>query len=129
MAWTYDVTELATSAIAQVRLTIGDTDPNDPLMQDEEIQFVLGQAAGDVMSASVLCCDFLVRRFGKMASYSLGAYSVNYSKRAEVFRQLAADFRKQKALSGPPIMATPRESIFDVGMMDSTTCTAVNEEE
>jgi len=46
MSWSYDVTALATSLKDQIRLRIGDTDESDPIMQDEEITFYVGDNEG-----------------------------------------------------------------------------------
>lgn len=58
MTFTYSATSISTN-LAKVRLQIGDTDSDDPLLTDEEINYVLSRYA-DVDRASYECAKILL---------------------------------------------------------------------
>lgn len=60
MTFTYSNTDLSTT-LSQVRLAIGDTDSDDPLLTDEEINHYLGLEA-DVYLAAVQCIEAILAK-------------------------------------------------------------------
>ena len=58
MAFTYSSTSISTD-LAKVRLMLGDTDSDDPLLTDEEINYVLGRY-DDVDRAAAECCRLVL---------------------------------------------------------------------
>lgn len=132
MAFNYDASQLSTSQLYQVRFTIGDTDSTDPLLQDEEINFVLSQKT-TVLAASISCCESISAKYARMADYSLGPYSIKASQKAERYKQLAKELRVSNInANGLPLFTGPEEnsSIFDIDMMNyASDSHAVSEEE
>lgn len=88
--------------IEQVRLLIGDVDPApDQVLTDAQIQFFLdtfGTVTAAAVAAATSAANILAIR---ATSERTGEMEVDYSKRAELFRQRAIDLQ-----SGPSVIAT-----------------------
>lgn len=78
----------ADSDLDAVRFNIQDTDSNDQLLQDEEITYLLNQN-GSVLAASVAAAERIATQFSRQADVSTGDQSVDFSQRAENYRQVA----------------------------------------
>ena len=121
MAFTYDITQLATSELFQVRFNIGDTDSNVPLLQDEEINYKLSIATS-VIAASIQCCMSIAAQFSSSADYILGPHAVKASQRARQYRALADQLKADSIDSnGIPASTGPlvHRVIFDIDMMNA----------
>ena len=101
MSWTYDVNQLSTSQLMQVRFEIGDTDVTDPLIQDEEITYALGVETS-VASAAAKCCEGIARKFARLADTTLGPSKVAASQRFEHYQALAKQLRKDTTAMNAP---------------------------
>lgn len=122
MAWTYDSTALADNELYQVRFLIGDTNVNDPLLQDEEINFTLSEK-DTVIAAAITCCERIAAAFARMVDHKLGPYSVSNSQKARHYTELAKKLTKQIAKYNVPAMSSDQAgSIFDKDMMQNNTC-------
>jgi len=131
MSWTYtnDPSEVPLDA---VRLEIGDTDTNDQLLSDEEIEHIMTQATGHFYVAA-RCCDLIALKLAKDADRSLGPLSVRLSQRSERYGVLAGKLRRRAATGAEPYFGGLSESertvdvddsdlvqpIFKKGMMDN----------
>ena len=127
MAWTYNVAELSTSQLFQVRFMIGDTIESDPLLQDEEINLIIAEQ-GNVRSAAVECCERISSAFARQTDYKLGPYSVNASDRSKRYEEFAKKLRNKVGLAAP-IFEDPQRVIFDIDMMNDSGCSHPSEEE
>ena len=101
MTWTYDPS-MAT-AKDRVRFRLGDTIEADPLLQDEEIAYLIADG-GSVGSVTIACADALAARFARMAQSVTDdiGQSVNYGDRAKQFATLATRLRTSGARAGVP---------------------------
>jgi hypothetical protein len=63
MAFNYDIARLDL-ALNQVRLMVGDTNANEPLLQDEEVTFIIGTAGSNIYAQSAAVARFIA---GKLA--------------------------------------------------------------
>jgi len=73
MAFTYDASQLKTNKVYQVRLNIGQTYQYDlVVLQDEEIEFFLGNSYDNVTDASVKAIDAMITRAGLMVDKETG---------------------------------------------------------
>lgn len=89
----YDHTQLAEPE-QQVRLLAGDTDPEDPVFDDEEIEFFLAQENDNVYNAAALGLESLASVEAGVTSWAADGISVTRSKteladRAAQLRKLA----------------------------------------
>lgn len=97
MSWNYDYTQLATSAKDRVRLEIGDTDPTNQMLQDEEINQAIS-VENNFWGASARCCEMIARVKLGHADIRLGrAMYVTYTKMADQYLRMAVALR-EKAL-------------------------------
>lgn len=102
MPWNYDPNALATSEKDQVRLEIQDTDPNNKLLQDEEIEWFLTQER-NFWSAAARCCEAISRRFFLKADVRLGrSLFLLYSKTAEQYGDMATRLRRKAIGTNAP---------------------------
>jgi len=95
MTWTYNVADLATSEKDQIRLEIADTDINNQLLQDEEIQQAI-TVESNFWNSAARCAEMIARLFLRKADVRLGrVMMVTYTKMAEQWLDMAKDLRKK----------------------------------
>lgn len=103
MTWSYDPSKLATSDKDRMRLTLGDTDENDQLLQNEEIQYFL-DSTGDFDRAAAKCCEAIAMKFKKEANTKVGPMTLELAKRAELWEEKAQDFlTRARAVAVPSV--------------------------
>jgi len=85
----------ATSTKDEVRFLVGDTDMTAPLIQDEEIDYLVTNQ-GSAGAAAIRACEVLATGFARLASdKQVGDLKVSYSNRVADFRALAKDMRRR----------------------------------
>ena len=126
MSWTYNVADLSTNSLYEIRFIIGDTISSDPILQDEEIQSVLTQF-GSVRSAAIECCERISSLYARQADYDLGPHSVKASQRSIRYEKLATKLRNSSNVAAP-IFTNPQRIIFDIDMMNDENCSHDEEE-
>lgn len=84
-----------------VRLLVGDTNEDDPLVEDEEIFFALTQSTDNVYLASSWIARTLAAKFSRRVTTQLdSALRANYSDLAGQFSKLADNLEYQGKRSG-----------------------------
>jgi len=112
MAWTYDLTKLAEKGKDTVRFLVGDTQSDEPLVQDEEILFALTENP-NVYAAAAIVAESLAAFFATQPeSVKIGPISEQANYRAKNYADLA------KRLS---IKANSKQSFNVVGSIETTT--------
>ena len=105
--FTYDIDDLGTTTATgrrnSVRFLVGDTDPNDVQIVDDEIAFALAQNADNIYAASAFCCRALAAKYSRRVDTELdGALSATYSDIHAHYLSLAetleAEYRKSSGL-------------------------------
>lgn len=116
MTWTYNPADLS-SSLAKVRLMIGDTNTNDQLLQDEEINYFL-TVNSSPMSAAVMAARAIASKFARLADTDIETASVKYSQKAKGYADLADTLEKQSnsALSGG--LAGPSATGISIAAME-----------
>lgn len=97
MTWTYNLTQLATSSLMQVRYLIGDTVAAQPQVQDEEITFALSQRPS-IYGAAAMVCRSLSSRLSREADTVDKDLRTTLSARATAYARRAAEY-ENKAIS------------------------------
>jgi hypothetical protein len=118
MAWTYD-TELAAEK-DKIRLLIGDTVQSRPLIQDEEINYLL--TTHDFYEAAAQACEVIARKLNE-PEFHRGSWSEKRTDMINLYLDAAMAFR---ARVGGPVIIDPvkgttdekRTAHIDVGMHD-----------
>jgi len=83
-----------------VRFLIGDTDKCDPLLDDEEIKYFLGQYndGKGVINAAIRCCETIAAKFSRRVTEKVGQVSMNFSDAGKQYRAMALDLRRRLAM-------------------------------
>jgi len=84
MTFTYDPDDLNTTTASgrrnAVRFIVGDTDPNDTQVQDDEIAFALAQSSDNIYETGAYCCRAIAAKYSRRVDTELdGALSASYS--------------------------------------------------
>lgn len=142
MTWTYSGDPSSDEKDA-VRFLIGDTDSDDELIQDEEINYLLDEE-GAVKLAAARAAETIAAKFARKADRTIGDYSEKFSQKADNYFSLAKELEQQydddvseKAMPyAGGISKTDKESrenntdrvkpAFSKGMMDNDTEGLIN---
>lgn len=97
--WTYNVAQIATSPLFQIRRLIGDVLIGDQQMQDEEINWTVGRYS-TVYGAAAECARSLGFQLARQVDTVQGELKTNYSNRSKQYFALARDLevRGQRGL-------------------------------
>lgn len=102
MAWTYSGNP-ATSGRDEIRFLVGDTDQEDQLLLDGEIDYILTvypRVSGTAnYRAAAVAARSIAGKFSKAVDKTVGSLSLNASRKAQAFNELADKFDEQ-ALTG-----------------------------
>ena len=109
MAWSYDP-NLSTKK-DEVRLIIGDTDTNDQLLQDEEIEYFLEQTQNSVTQASIKAIMAIIAKLSRKVDKSVGEAKLSLSQQIEHYRKLLDDLKSNMAIASPEF-ETPPDAFF-----------------
>jgi hypothetical protein len=82
---------MATTPFMQVRMLVGDTDPNEQLMQDEEIVWELANENGSLFRAAWRVALDISAEFSRRADTAIGYRSLQLkgSQKAAAYKKLA----------------------------------------
>lgn len=93
MTWTWDETDLST-ALAQVRSAIGDTNDSDELLSDEQINWRLGQVSQDVGEASIRCVRDIIAQLSRDIDRSNVGMSASRSQKIQHYKDLLIELKE-----------------------------------
>lgn len=113
--WSYDGDPTG-DRTDEVRFMVGDTDPAEELVQNEEIDFVLTQyppvEGRPPWLAAAHVADAIAAKFARRADRSIGTLSIQAKQQRDHYVELAASLRVQHATNGrgrqSVILAGPR---------------------
>lgn len=94
MTWTYSG-DPATSQRDYTRLLIGDTDQDDQLLSDEEIDYLI-QVHGTIIHVASEACHIIAAKFARLMSRSIGGLSADFSAKYRQYIELAENFKKDE---------------------------------
>lgn len=78
-----------------VRFLVGDTNAHDVLLEDNEIQWVLGLYNQAPMNAAIRCCETIIAKFSRLASEKVGPVAIQFEQKAKAYRILLNDLRNR----------------------------------
>ena len=93
MAWTYGG-DPSNSTREAVRFWCGDTDTNDQLLTDAEVDYIL-TLESKVIQAAATACEMIASEFARQADTKNGALSVSASQRAKAYERRASLLRSK----------------------------------
>jgi len=117
MTWTYTENPVDKELDA-LRLEIGDTDENYPLLQDEEIQYFETQEP-NFFATAARCCEAISAKLAREADRTIGPTQVKLSQQSEAYTKQAKRLRKKAGTYKKPLADISTESLFKKGMMDN----------
>lgn len=101
------------------RFLIGDTDENSPIMQDEEITYLISQANGDENLLRYLLFNQAAIIFSRDIKRSLGPESEDPTERLKFFTSQASIYKAKSAVTSISIPAYTYPKVFRKGMMEN----------
>jgi hypothetical protein len=120
MTWAYGGDPSA-SEKDRVRFLIGDTDQEDQLLQDEEINYLV-QVKGSAEGAAIHACSVIMATLAREVDYTIGPESVKASQRLENYKTIMQNLRAMvSGANAAPSYKEPEEILFDLGMHDNFT--------
>ena len=101
MAWTY--APICVTDKDRVRLLISDTDEDNPLFEDEEIDLFLAMSTQSVARAAGMAARTLGAKFSKSATKQVGDLRIGYLDRARSYIDLARtlDSQADRSITSP----------------------------
>lgn len=87
--WTYSGNPGA-NAKDQTRFLIGDTDPEDPQLQDGEITWLLSQYNNTPLNAAIRACETIASKYARQVDESVGQVKIFFSQRLKAYNQTKA---------------------------------------
>jgi hypothetical protein len=117
MSWTY--VGSIYSGRDKVRSLIGDTNADDPIVQDHEIAAMLAAYPNETEASAYLCAS-LATRFAIEGDLKVDGYDFQNIKKAEFFRDRSKELFKQSIGHSAPIaLAVPSFGGVDVAPKDA----------
>jgi len=106
----------STSTRNEVRFLINDTNANDVLFSDEELDYLIDEWGSNVYEIARACCETLVSRFSRLAdstSKSVGDISLSesYTAKSQQYQDLAKSFFYRRLRKAPPTLFANAESL------------------
>jgi hypothetical protein len=80
-----------TVARDEVRLAVGDTNEDEPLLEDEELDYLLTVTGSSVRFAAVAACRAIAAKFSRRVDFSLGGNSFRFADQAKAYMALAEE--------------------------------------
>jgi len=115
MSWSYSG-DPSLSDIDRYRFIVGDTDPDDPLMQDEEIKYLVDKANGNDNMAAYLIFSHAATIFARDIKRTLGPQSEDPSSRLKYFNDKAAEYKNKIYAAGLSLPKYDSPKVFMKGM-------------
>lgn len=105
--WTYDGDPTA-DPVDEIHFLAGDTDPDDPLLQNEEITLLLAMYPKPVDKpaylAAAAACDAIAAKFGRQMQRSIGSLAASAQQKYEHYVALAQQYRVAYATDGKGVV-------------------------
>lgn len=109
------------SDIDEARFLIGDTDDKSPIMQDEEIQYIINTYGSGTLTNNVKfqLFDRAATLFARDIKRSLGPQSEDPTSRLNFFKEQAAYYKNLVVVGGVSPIPHSYPKVFRKGMMSN----------
>ena len=118
MTFTYNAQELTTD-LAKTRLEIGDTNHEQPLFTDEELNYFLAEEGG-VTAAAARACEVLARSNARLPTFTADGLTVNQGALSAQYAALGKELRRRAGGGAAKTVSSYRRDGY------STTTSASN---
>lgn len=94
--WSYsgDPRESAKDA---TRFLCGDTDQQDPLLQNEEIEYFLAMYNNTPLNASIRCCEAIMMKFARLVDESVGQVKLAFNQKYKAYQAMVKELKQRLA--------------------------------
>lgn len=115
MSWTYSG-DPANSQVDECRFLLGDTVATEPIMQDEEIQYIIDTYGPNRNKILYQLFSRAATLFARDIKRSLGPQSEDPTERLKYFKEKAASYKAQISSSGISVPKYSYPKVFCKGM-------------
>lgn len=107
------------SQLDECRFLLGDTTEANPIMQDEEINYIIAQSGSNVTLLRYNLFTQAATFFARDIKRSLGPQSEDPTARLDYFRQQAAEYKSKLTSRGVSLPTYSYPKIFRKGMQSN----------
>lgn len=107
------------SQLDECRFILGDTDSSNPIMQDEEIEYIISQSGTDVNTLRYNLFTQAATIFARDIKRSLGPQSEDPTSRLNYFKKQAEEYKSKIAFAGVSIPKYNYPKVFHKGMQNN----------
>lgn len=118
MSWTYSGNP-ADSKLAECRFLLGDTIESEPIMQDEEIQYIIDTYGDNENQVFYQLFSRAATLFARDIKRSLGPQSEDPTERLRYFREKAAAYNAKLTSAGLSLPKYAHPKVFRKGMQNN----------
>lgn len=115
MSWSYSGNP-STSKKDECRFMLADTDETQPIMQDEEIQYLIDTFGNNKDMLLYQLFNRAATLFARDIKRSLGPQSEDPTSRIDFFKEQAASYKSKLAVTGLSIPKYAHPKVFRKGM-------------
>lgn len=116
----------ADSTLDECRFILGDTDSANPILQDEEIEYILANAGSNMDKVKYDLFKQAATIFARAIKRTLGPQSEDPTSRLSYFREQAKIYEKKLSYSGVSIPAYQHPKTFYRGMHNNPPFSATD---
>lgn len=118
MSWSYSGNPTA-SKVDECRFLLGDTNESMPIMQDEEIQYIISEAGDNVNKLRYMLFKQAATIFSRDIKRSLGPQSEDPTERLKFYKEQAESYKAKLSSSGISVPRYAYPKIFSKGMQNN----------
>ncbi len=107
------------SQLDECRFLLGDTNENTPIMQDEEIDYLIAQYGKDITLLRYHLFLQAATIFARAIKRSLGPQSEDPTSRLQFFESQAAEYKRKLAAKGISLPRYAYPKVFSKGMQNN----------
>ena len=115
MSWSYSGNP-ASSELDELRFIIGDTNMSEPIMQDEELEYLITKYGSNRNLLMYQAFTRAATLFARDIKRSLGPQSEDPTERLKYFRDQANAYKAKLAIAGISVPVYKYPKIFHKGM-------------
>lgn len=115
MTWSYSG-DPSRSKIDECRFLLGDTIEEEPIMQDEEIQYIIDMCNGDENQVRYQLFSRAATLFARDIKRKLGPQTEDPTDRLNYFKEKAKEYKAKLTYSGLSIPTYAHPKVFRKGM-------------
>jgi len=118
MTWTYSG-DPSSSQLDELRFVVGDTRSDEPIMQNEEIQYLINTYASSNNQLMYQLFTRAATLFARDIKRSLGPQYEDPTERLKFFKEQAKKYELKLTASGLSVPLYAHEKVFSIGMQNN----------